>query len=59
MGVYETYDWRMNDRAIVSMRPGANYVHVSYLDKSIATLVETELSGQVHKGFTKNDKSRF
>lgn len=59
MGVYKTIDWKINDRAIVTMRPGANYVHVSYLDKAIAKLVETELSGQVRKGFTKNDKSKF
>ena len=59
MGVYKTYDWRINENAIVTMRPGSNYVHVSYLDKVIAKLVETELDGQVRKGFTNNDKSKF
>jgi hypothetical protein len=59
MGVYTTYDWKINDKAIVTMRPGPNYVHVSYLDKAIAKTIETELAGQVREGFTKNDKSKF
>lgn len=59
MGVYKTYDWKINKNAIVTMRPGTNFVHVSYLDKAIAKLVQTELDGQVRSGFTTNDKSKF
>ena len=59
MGVYKTYDWKINDKAIVMMRPGSNYVLLTYIDNGIAKLVEKELSGQVRKGFTKNDKSKF
>jgi hypothetical protein len=59
MGVYKTYAWKINRNSVVTMRPGSNYVHVSYLDKAIPKAVETELDGQVRQGFTNNEKKKF
>jgi hypothetical protein len=59
VGVYKTYDWQINENAIVTMRPGVNFVNVSYLDKTIAKAAQYESKEQIRDGFTKNDKSKF
>ena len=57
--VYKEFDWKINNNAIVSMRPGGNSVHIIYCDLKLADLCEKDKLEQVRSGFTRNDKSKF
>ena len=57
--IYKEYDWRINNNAIVTMRPMSNSILVTYRDVTLANLAETEKLNRVRKGFTRSDKDKF
>ena len=57
--LYKEFDWKINNNAIVTMRPGGNSVHITYRDLKLAGLFEKEKLKYIRSGFTRNDKSKF
>jgi Zn-finger domain-containing protein len=57
--VFRDFDWKINSNATVTLRPLGNAVLVTYRDTVLANLSEKEKLGQVRRGFTINDKSKF
>lgn len=57
--VFQTYDWKINKNASVTMRIGGNSVEVIYIDKPISLFAEDERLKRVRKNFTKNDKEKY
>lgn len=57
--IYKDYDWRVNNNAIVTMKPMNNSILVTYRDVTLSSLAETEKLNRVRKGFTRSDKEKF
>ena len=57
--IFKTYDFKINEFSIVTMRPGGNYVLLEYLDKRPVRLAEDEKTAKVRAGFTRDDKGKF
>ena len=57
--VFKDFDWRINDNATVTMRPGGASVQIAYRDLTLSQLYEKEKIGKVRSGFTNSDKDKF
>ena len=53
------YDWRINENAVLTMKPMGNVVIVTYRDIMLANLAQNEKLGNIRKGFSNNGKSKF